>query len=168
MANVVNHIWGSIQDSNTTVLTPVFDQDHPIKSTGDMNPWYTGKPNEYTVKSHINYCVFDSTWESCEAFHLDCNNGVTAWVKNDHLGFEIYYVWQGVVRKYRPDFIVKLVNDLNLVLEVKGQETEQDKTKRRFMEEWVKAVNNHGGFGEWAFAVSRDPGDVEGIIAKYC
>jgi hypothetical protein len=35
------------------------------------------------------------------------------------------------------------------------------------MEEWVKAVNNHGGFGEWAFAVSRDPGDVEGIIARY-
>jgi type III restriction enzyme len=167
MTTVVNHIWGSIQDTNTTVLTPVFDQDHPIKSTGAMNPWYTGKPNEYTVKSHINYCVFDSTWESCEAFHLDCNNGVTAWVKNDHLGFEIYYVWQGVVRKYRPDFIVKLVNDLNLVLEVKGQETEQDKTKRRFMEDWVKAVNNHGGFGDWAFAVSRNPGDVEGIIRGF-
>ena len=99
MTTVVNHIWGSIQDSNTEVLTPVFDQDHPIKSAGDMSPWYTGKPNEYTAKSHINYCVFDSAWESCEAFHLDNNNGVTAWVKNDHLGFEIYYVWQGVVRK---------------------------------------------------------------------
>ncbi len=35
------------------------------------------------------------------------------------------------------------------------------------MEEWVQAVNNHGGFGEWAFAVSRDPGDVDGIIGEY-
>ena len=72
-----------------------------------------------------------------------------------------------MVGKYRPDFIIKLVNDVNLILEVKVQETEQDKTKRRFMEEWVKAVNNHGGFGEWAFAVSRDPGDEEGIIREF-
>ena len=57
--------------------------------------------------------------------------------------------------------------NLNLVLEVKGQETEQDKAKRKSMEEWVQAVNNHGGFGEWAFAVSRDPNDVDGIICKY-
>jgi type III restriction enzyme len=148
-------------------VTPAFDQDHPIKSTGDMNPWYTGKPNEYTLESLINFCVFDSTWESPEAFHLDYNNGVMAWVKNDHLGFEIYYLWQGVVKKYRPDVIIKLLNDVNLILEVKGQETDQDKAKRRFMEEWVKAVNNHGGFGEWTFAVSRDPGDVAGIIGRF-
>jgi type III restriction enzyme len=75
--------------------------------------------------------------------------------------------WQGVVRKYRPDFIVKLVNDLNLVLEVKGWETEKDKTEQRFMDEWVQAVNNHGGFGEWAFVVSRDPGDLERIIRGF-
>ncbi len=48
--------------------------------------------------------------------------------------------WQGVVRKYRPDFIIRLVNDLNLVLEVKGQETEQDKAKRKSMEEWVRPL----------------------------
>lgn len=167
METVVSHIFTSIQECSSESLTPVFDQEHPIKSTGDMNPWYTGKPNEFTVKSHINFCTYDSAWESCEAFHLDTNELVVSWVKNDHLGFEIYYLWQGIVRKYRPDFLIKLKNGLNLVLEVKGQETEKDKTKRRFLEEWVQAVNNHGGFGKWAHAVSRDPNDVEDIIAAH-
>jgi hypothetical protein len=33
-----------------------------------------------------------------------------------------------------------------------------------FLDEWVKAVNQHGGFGTWQWAVSRDPADVAGII----
>jgi type III restriction enzyme len=43
-------------------------------------------------------CVFDSTWEASEAFELDHNPHVEAWVKNEHLGFEILYVFGGVVR----------------------------------------------------------------------
>ena len=39
-----------------------------------------------------------------------------------------------------------------------------DKTKRRFLDEWVRAVNAHDGFGTWAWAVSRDTADVSGII----
>lgn len=41
-----------------------------------------------------------------------------------------------------------------------------DKTKRRFLDEWVRAVNAHGGFGTWTWAVSRDTADVSGIIEK--
>ena len=50
-------------------------------------------------------------------------NRVDAWVKNDHLGFEILYVFKGVVKKYRPDFLIRLKNGKMLVLEVKGQDT---------------------------------------------
>jgi len=28
------------------------------------------------------------------------------------------------------------------------------------------AVNTHGGFGKWQWAVSKDPADVAGIIEK--
>ena len=87
-----------------------------------------------------------------------------AWAKNDHLGFEIFYVFRGVVRKYRPDFLVRLKNGHMLVLETKGQETDQDKTKRRFLAEWVDALNAHGGFGTWRWAVSRDPGDIADVL----
>src|SRR5215471_21403467 len=100
-----------------------------------MRPWYTGKPCTLTRKSHVNVCVFDSTWEASEAFELDRNPRVEAWVKNDHLGFEILYVFRGVVRKYRPDFLVRLNGNSVLVLETKGKDSEQDRTKRQFLSE---------------------------------
>ena len=51
-----------------------------------------------------------------------------------------------------------------LIFEIKRQETQQDQTKREFLAEWVRAVTEHGGFGRWAWAVSRDPSDVRQII----
>lgn len=164
MNKIVQHVWEAIRFENTESLEPIFDTDRPIRSTGDMRTWYTGKPCEHTKKSHINMCVFESTWEASEAFELDRNENVIAWVKNDHLGFEILYVSQGVIHKYRPDFIIKLKNGNYLVLETKGQDTQKDKTKRAFLDEWEKAVNQHGGFGKWLWAVSNDPTDVKGII----
>jgi type III restriction enzyme len=129
-----------------------------------MRTWYTGKPCEYTKKSHINFCVFDSTWEASEAFQLDHNEYVKAWAKNDHLGFEILYTYKGVVRKYRPDFIIQLTTGKLLVLETKGQDTQQDKTKRSFLDEWVKAVNQQGGFANWSWSVSYNPSDISDIL----
>jgi type III restriction enzyme len=110
-------------------------------------------------------CVFDSAWEASEASELDHNPNVDSWVKNDHLGFEILYIHGGVVRKYYPDFIVRLKNESFLILETKGQDTDIDKAKREFLDEWVRAVNSHGGFGRWQWDVSRDPADVSSIIA---
>ncbi|MCX5885581.1 MAG: DEAD/DEAH box helicase family protein [Proteobacteria bacterium] len=130
MNKVVQHIWEAIRFENTESLEPIFDSDKPIRSTGDMRTWYTGKPCEYTRGSHINCCVFDSTWEASEAFELDRNPNVETWVKNDHLGFEILYIFEGVVRKFWPDFIIKLKTGDYLILETKGQDTQQDKTKR--------------------------------------
>jgi type III restriction enzyme len=167
MTRVVQHIWEAIRFENTEALEPVFDQDHPIRSTGDMGTWYTGKPCEYTKRSHINFCVYDSTWEASEAFDLDRNPAVAAWVKNDHLSFEVLYIYKGVVRKYRLDFLIRLASGTTLVLETKGQDTEQDQTKRRFLDEWVKAVNAHRGFGHWCWDVSRNPADIKDIIARH-
>ena len=167
MTKVVQHIWEAIRFENTEKLEPVFDRDHPIRSTGYMGTWYTGKPCEHTVKSHINFCVYDSTWEASEAFELDRNPAVVAWVKNDHLGFEVLYVYRGVVRKYRPDFLIRLRSGDMLVLETKGQDSDQDRTKRRFLDEWVNAVNAHGGFGHWTWAVSTTPGDLPDILARH-
>jgi type III restriction enzyme len=166
MNKIVQHIWEAIRFENTESLEPIFDTDRPIRSTGDMRTWYTGKPCEHTKKSHINMCVFDSTWEASEAFELDRNGNVTAWVKNDHLGFEILYVFQGIVHKYRPDFIIQLKNGNYLVLETKGQDTPKDRTKRAFLDEWTNAVNQQGGFGKWLWAVSKDPTDVKQILEE--
>jgi type III restriction enzyme len=166
MTKIIQHLWDAIRFSNASKMVPVFDQDFPIKSTGDMRSWYTGKPCEYTKRSHINFSVLDSTWEATEAFALDHDPNVEAWVKNDHLGFEVLYIYRGVVRKYRPDFIIRLVNGEYLVLEVKGQDTDQARAKRAALREWCEAVNNQGGFGTWRCDVSYSPSDVSEKIHK--
>jgi len=166
MSKLVQHIWEAIRFNNTETIEPIFDSERPIRSTGDMRTWYTSKPCEPTNKSHINLCVYDSTWEASEAWELDRNPAVAAWVKNDHLGFEILYIFEGVVRKYRPDFLIRLQTGDYLVLETKGRDTQQDKTKREFLDEWVRAVNQHRGFGRWQWAVSRNPADVGGILGQ--
>ena len=167
MTKVVHHIWKSIRFENTLALAPVFDSERPIASTGDMLPWYTGKPCEAAKRSHINFCVYDSTWEASEAFVLDHDPHVAAWVKNDHLGFEILYTFEGVVHKFRPDLLIRLTNGKMLVLEIKGQDTRQDRAKREFLDEWVRAVNAHGEFGVWCFDVSWMPADARDIMAKH-
>lgn len=167
MNKIVQHLWEAIRFENALSLEPVFDTERPIRSTGDMLPWYTGRPCEHTKRSHINMCVFDSTWEASEAFELDRNQRVSAWVKNDHLGFEIAYSFKGVIRKFRPDYMVRLANSKMLVLEVKGQDSQDQQTKREFLAEWIAAVNNHGGFGTWVADVSRHPGDIQGILARH-
>lgn len=167
MSRVVQHVWEAVRQENTERLTPVFDRDHPIRATGDMRTWYTGKPCERTRRSHINVCVYDSAWEASDAFALDDSDTVDAWTKNDHLGFEVLYVYRGVVRKYRPDFLVRLTSGAMLILETKGQDTEQDEVKRRYLDEWTQAVNAHGGFARWRWAVAHHPGEIKDILLKH-
>ncbi len=57
---------------------------------------------------------------------------------------------------------------LNLIIEVTGRE-KLDKlikvnTARNL---WVPAVNNHGGFGRWAFLEVTDPWDVKNLIRSF-
>jgi type III restriction enzyme len=69
------------------------------------------------------------------------------------------YEFMGVDHGYEPDFIVRLVNDLNLLLEIKGYEVhnpEQMNSKHNAARRWVTAVNNLSDFGKWEFLVCRD------------
>jgi type III restriction enzyme len=76
-------------------------------------------------------------------------------------------VFQGAVRRYRPDFLIRLKNGTTLVLEVKGQDSDLDRTKRRALSEWVEAVNAHGGFGEWSCDVSFATSDLAEILSRH-
>lgn len=166
MTRIVQHIWDAVRQENTERLVPVFDRDHPIRSTEEMRTWYTGKPCARTRRSHVNVCVYDSTWEASDAFALDESDAVASWAKNDHLGFEVLYIYRGVVRKYRPDFLVRLASGDMLILETKGENTDQDKVKRSYLNQWVEAVNAHGGFGKWACAQTSSPGEILQVLAE--
>jgi len=164
MNKVVQHIWNEIRAVNTEALTPVFDKESPIRSSADIRTWWTSKPNEAFDKSHINFVVVDSKWEYLEAKTINESNVVKSFVKNDHLNFVVYYNYQGVVRRFFPDFLIKLTTGENLIVETKGQDNEQNKTKRAYLDEWCRAINQHGGFGKWSWAVSFDPNDLDQIL----
>jgi len=164
---IVQHIFNFIRFENTEELVPIFDREIPIKSTAKMVAWYTSKPCEITKKSHISHVVFDSSWEASEAFEFDRNEEVLSWVKNDHLGFVINYVYRGIIHKYYPDFLIKLKNNKILVLEVKGIDDQQNKTKREYLDEWIKAVNSDGRFGQWSWDVSFRISDIKDILKKH-
>jgi len=167
MSRIVQYLFDQIRHGHVTTRTIVLDREHPLRGTGDMAPWYTVKPCAPTARSHVNSCVFDSTWEATEAFALDHDPHVSAWVKNDHLGFDVHYVFHGAVRRYRPDFLIRLSNGVTLVLEVKGQMTDEARVKHAALADWVDAVNAHGGFGRWAADVSLTTGDVAEILERH-
>ena len=89
-------------------------------------------------------------------------------MKNDHIGFEIRYIYDGGAHKYRPDFLAKLSTDEILILEIKGEADQKDEVKRQATREWIRAVNQHGGFGKWhpEPAVSKRPDDIPVILVN--
>lgn len=52
------------------------------------------------------------------------------------------------------------------MLETKGQNSEQDRVKRGYLEEWTQAVSMHGGFGVWRSAVASTPGEIRDILSS--
>ena len=123
-------------------------------------------------KCHVSHVVADTaSWEQKMAQALEDMDEVLRYVKNDHLGFTIPYTLNGEERQYHPDFTA-VVDDgrgpddlLNLIIEVTG-EHKKDKVAKVATARtlWVPAVNNHGGFGRWAFIEVDDPWDAMNTI----
>ncbi len=164
---VVQHVLSHVTEQNAERLTPIFDEENPIGATGQMRTWYTTKPCFPTTKSHISHLVGDSSWEGHAANVLETRDEVEAYAKNDHLGFQIYYMWAGSRRRYTPDFLVRLSGDTVLALEIKGTDSPQNRAKRAALDEWVKAINMTGGFGRWAWDVAFEPSEVQDIITRH-
>ena len=167
MQKVVAHVCRAILDANIESRRILLDSKKPIKSTGDMRPWSTKKPAEWVKKSHINLAVYDSGWELGTGQELERNKHVISWVRNDHIGFGIKYLYNGITHDYWPDFLIRLDNDVTLVLEIKGIDDTQNKEKRRYLEDWVDVVNKDGNFGSWSWDVAFHPSEVRNIIERH-
>ena len=132
-----------------------------------MRTWYTTKGNQHTRKSQISHVVGDSSWEIYVGTLFDGHDLVAAYAKNDHLGFQIHYLWGGSRKRFVPDFIVRLANGKNLVLEIKGEDSAMNSAKRDALAMWVKAVNAKGGFGAWCWDVAFKPAEIHDILARH-
>ncbi len=163
MNEIVNKVFNLIQRDSIEKLSVVYGTPQ-FSSTSDGSEWWTKKSTSIFKKTHMNLCVVDSGWERSHARELDKNKSVEAWVKNDHLGFEIDYIDEkGKQRAYIPDFIIRLINGDHIILEVKGIKKKRDIQKWDFMENWCRAVSQDLD-QKWHFRVSQD--STGGIVHK--
>ncbi len=158
------------------ILKPILRPYDTIGSTRYVDfettkPVYATDPN----KCHISHVVADTRdWEQRAVIALEDIEEVHAYVKNHGLDFTIPYTINGEERQYIPDFIVRM-NDgqgnddlLNLIIEVSGLPKKDKAAKTATARTlWVPAVNNHGGFGRWAFLEVTDPWDMGNTVLAF-
>lgn len=157
----------------TAAITRQFLGERPIKALLDpYNPtgstahvrfntsredrWDTSGP---PPKNQVNWVILDSDWEGEFCRVAESHPKVIAYTKNHNLGLEVPYRFGSEIRKYIPDFIVKVDDGhgpddpLNLIVEIKGYRREDAKEKKSTMDTyWVPGVNHLGSYGRWAFA----------------
>ena len=167
MDGVVTHLLRYLTEQNQERIEPVFDEEYPIGTTLSMRTWYTTKPCQPAIKSQISHVVVDSAWEAHTANVLEQSSQVSAYAKNDHLGFQVHYLWNGARRRFVPDFLIRLANGKTLILEIKGEDSPQNQAKRQALDAWVKGVNAKGGFGLWCWDVAFEMAKIQDILAKH-
>jgi type III restriction enzyme len=149
-------------------LLPIIERFRPVGSTSEVL-FRTVRPCHGTAKSHVSHVAEHSEWEHTVAYYLERSSHVISYVKNDHLDFVIPYELYGARHNYLPDYLIRLrrrdSSELNLILEVKGFETEADRQKQVAAQRWERAVNHHGGFGRWELGVCRDPRRLNELLA---
>lgn len=146
---------------------PRYEANRPPGSTRDVDFWTSREVREVT-KSHLNYVVMDTQrWEQSAAYYLDRHPNVAAFVKNSGLGFAIPYLYNGQVRDFIPDYLVRLHDNGRelgtLILEVKGYDPLANEKQAAALR-WCAAVNADGQHGRWTFAMVKDPSAVRAAM----
>jgi type III restriction enzyme len=172
---IVSQLLDAIEpdvEQGESALLPRIERHRPIGSTAQVQ-FRTTKKTKQTEKSHISHVVLDSNWEGGAQHHLEQCKRVVAYAKNDRLDFEILYEWEGATHKYIPDYLIRIVDEhdreTNLILEIKGLETQQDKAKRAAADKWKRAVNNlpDRPYGTWDYVVCKNPNQLRATLDEY-
>jgi type III restriction enzyme len=176
--DAADRIYRAIERSSggDSLIKPILRPYDTLGSTqyvefDTIKPTYAARPD----KCHLNYVVADTqSWEQKMAQGLEYMDEVKAYVKNQGLGFTIPYTLDGDEHDYLPDFIARVDDGhgpddlLNLIVEVSGKPDKAKPTKVATARTlWVPAINNHGGFGRWAFIEVTDPWDAKNTIRAF-
>jgi len=167
-------IKGSALTSQNKVILPILNSYNKFGSTSYVNfdtlkNCYKSDPE----KCHISHVVQDSGWEMKVARYLESIKELKKYVKNDHLGFAIPYTLGGFHKNYYPDFICSIEkkdgSNLNLILEVSGEDKEDKRQKVSTAQSlWIPAVNNlKNELGLWAFDEIVNPDDTISVVKKH-
>lgn len=165
---IVERLTSAIRPDDSQGEPPLLPILNRIKPTGSTAEVYfkTIRRCVPTRKSHINLVAIDSGWEASVTAYLEASSKVQFYARNEQLGLQIPYEWEGVSCRYTPDFLARLMDGTTLLIEVKGEEGEQARTKHTAARRWVSAVNNWGKLGKWAFEVVYNPTHIVSAVAR--
>jgi type III restriction enzyme len=148
-------------------LLPLLNRFKPVGSTKDVD-FTTKRPVHSTVRSHVDAVVLDSGWEQSVTFYLEQlavrGDLVKFYVRNDRPFLFVNYEYEAVSRNYEPDYIVRLANGVTVLLEVKGQTSEESRSKHQAANRWCSAVNNWGKLGKWDIVECKDPAGLSKLL----
>ena len=168
MQRTVERLVAAIEpdvDSGEPALLPLLNRSRPMGDTSRVS-FKTVRPCVPTKKSQIDQVVADTaSWEQAAVFRLDQSPLVAAYARNDHLELSIPYDYHGTSSAYFPDFVVRLTNGRQVLVEIKGEEDERDRAKHQSAHRWVSAVNRWTRAGQWSFLVCRDPQQLGGMLS---
>jgi type III restriction enzyme len=82
---------------------------------------------------------------------------VQSYVLNDRLELTVPCEFYGQPGAYEPDFVVRLADGSQLLLEVKGPVPAEVSAKHEAAARWVAAVNRWGQLGHWCFLPCHEP-----------
>ncbi|MBE3124084.1 MAG: DEAD/DEAH box helicase family protein [Acidobacteria bacterium] len=151
---------------------------HPYEPEGStlhvdfdtVRPVFSTSPD----RCHVSHVVADTeSWEQKLAQSLEDMEEIHSYVKNHNIGFAIPYTFNGQEKSYYPDFIARIDDGhgpddlLNLIIEVTGEDKKDKAAKVETAKTlWIPAINNHCGFGRWAFLEIKDPWNSKNEIRK--
>ena len=162
------------------IVLPIYRRFDGSGSTDDVY-FLTRKAVVEATRSHVNLVVLDgpkgNTWEETVAGLLEDDKQVAAYVKNDHLYFEVPYVYEGRTHAYLPDFLVRLVTEpgdveRTLVVEVSGGRKVHQSPGPTAVKaatarnQWCAAVNNDGRFGRWGYVEIASMLGAAGVLGE--
>ncbi|MFS8855941.1 hypothetical protein NW844_10780 [Synechococcus sp. H55.2] len=72
---------------------------------------------------------------------------------------------------YRDELRCRLIITLSMLRvvqhvceAVRQENTELERVKQRYLDEWTQAVNAHGAFGRWRWKVARHPVEIRDVL----
>ena len=121
------------------------------------------------ARSELSHAACHSRLELDCARILDKHPSVAAWVRNFGLGWSLPYHFDGAWRLYEPDFVARLTNGLNVIVECKG--VVDDKalaTEAWTLEHWIPAVSGTAllpdDLRRWAYEVITEAAHLPGRL----
>ena len=111
--------------------------------------------------SEVSHAACHSDLEKQVAAVLDTHKRVNAWVRNFQTGWSVPYFFNGSWRRYEPDFIARLSDGTNLIVECKAARDEKAVAAEKYvLDHWIPCVAGTAALPDalrrWSYVEIRD------------